>query len=292
MQTKLLLTKSRQVVHFPFSVGRERFRMDEVFGSPGQSRMQIKGEHLARLLANDLRFCSHGRGIQVIDYGPQTADLVESLTRLIGASGCEMVPKEVCGDFQNELEARRLRTDVIGHFIGGSDAIDIARSLLASRPLPDDLSVEVIDSHSPGELVQAFAEVSMAHGVLPPIGSVMRGVSRPGFGMVAMDSNGRPVATAGAVRSRHPDHPMADMVQWGQLATVSDRQGQRIARAMGALAIVEAASRLGARRFRTGINPSNTASARLCTSLGVCDSAYVIVAAMDPDTFSDKRVTK
>ena len=83
-----------------------------------------------------------------------------------------------------------------------------------------------------------------------------------------------------------------DMVQWGQLATASDRQGEGIARAMGALAILEAAQRLSARRFRTGINPNNSASARLCTSLGVRDSEYVIVAAMDPEAFSDEHVTK
>jgi RimJ/RimL family protein N-acetyltransferase len=266
--------------------------MIEVFGSPDQNRMQIKGEHLARLLSNDPRYCSHGRGVQIIDYDPQAADLVESLARLIGASACEMVPKDRCENFQKELEDRGLRTDVIGHFIGDINAIEMARAALVTRPLPEDLSVRMIDARSPSELVQAFAEVSMLNGVLPPIGSVMRGISRPGFGMVAMDGNGRPVATAGAVESRHPDHPMADMVQWGQLATVPDRQGQGIARALGALAILEAASRLGARHFRTGINPSNIASARLCASLGVCDSDYVIVAAMNPDAFTDERITK
>lgn len=150
----------------------------------------------------------------------------------------------------------------------------------------------MIDGASSLHLVQAFAEVSIAHGVLPPIGPVIRGVSRPGFGMVAFDAGGRPVATAGAVRSRHPDHPMADMVQWGQLATATDRQGQGIARTIGAMAILEAAERLGARSFRTGINPTNSASTRLCSSLGVCDSDYVIVAAMDPVEFSNERVTQ
>ncbi|SMX25745.1 GNAT family N-acetyltransferase [Boseongicola aestuarii] len=266
--------------------------MNEVFGSPNQKQMQIKGEHLARLLSRDPRYCSHGRGVQIVDHGPQAVDLVESLAQLIGASGCEMVPKELCDEFRSELEARGLRTDVIGHFIGNSDAINKARTALATKPLPADLSVLIIDSNSPGELVRDFAKVSMLHGVLPPIGSVMRGISRPGFGMVAKDRSGRPVATAGAVKSRHPDHPMADMVQWGQLATVPDRQGEGIARALGALAILEATSRLGARRFRTGVTARNTASARLCTSLGVCDSDYVIVAAMDPDNFSDARVTK
>lgn len=266
--------------------------MEEVFGSPEQKRMQILGEHLAQLLSRDPRFCSHGRGIAVADYGPEAAGLVESLARLTGASSCELVPKTISKDLQDELERRGLRTDVIGHFIGGGGAIDRARAALERRALPEDLTVEVIDGDSPGHLVQAFAEVSMAHGVLPPIGTVMRGISRPGFGMVAFDSDGRPVATAGAVRSRHPDHPMADMVQWGQLATVPHRQGQGIARAIGAMAILEAAERLGARCFRTGINPGNTASMRLCTSLGVRDSDYVIVAAMDPEGFADQRVTK
>lgn len=286
------MTTRVPVLDFLTNHNRDKLQMNEVFGSPDQNRMQIKGEHIARLLSNDPRYCSHGRGVQVIDYGPQAAGLVESLVRLIGASGCEMVPKDLSEDFRKELEDLGLRTYVVGHFIGGLDAIDLARTALATRPLPEDLSVRIIDSQSPGELVQAFAEVSMSHGVLPPIGSVMRGISRPGFGMVAIDSNGRPVATAGAVKSRHPDHPMADMVQWGQLATVPDRQGQGVARALGALAILEAASRLGARHFRTGINPSNTASARLCTSLGLRDSEYVIVAALDPDAFSDDLLTK
>lgn len=266
--------------------------MEEAFGSPEQKRMQILGEHLALLLSRDPRFCSHGRGVAVADHGPEAADLVDSLARLTGASSCELVPKAVSRDFQDELQRRGLRTEEIGHFIGGSDAIDRARAALADRALPDDLTVEVIDGDSPMRLVQAFADVSMAHGVLPPIGPVLRGISRPGFGMVAFDAEGRPVATAGAVRSRHPDHPMADMVQWGQLATAPHRQGQGIARAIGAMAILAAAERLGARRFRTGINPGNTASTRLCTSLGVCDSDYVIVAAMDPVGFANQRVTK
>lgn len=266
--------------------------MEEVFGSPEQKRMQILGEHLALLLSQDPRFCSHGRGVAVADHGPEAAELVESLARLTGASSCEFVPKEISRDFQDELERRGLRTEVIGHFVGGSDAIDMAREALEKRPLPKDLTVEVIDKDSPGNLVQAFADVSMAHGVLPPIGPVMRGISRSGFGMVAFDADGRPVATAGAVKSRHSDHPMSDMVQWGQLATAPDRQGQGIARAIGAMAILEAAERLGARRFRTGISRSNTASARLCTSLGVRDSDYVIVAGMDPVGFSNQGVTK
>lgn len=266
--------------------------MEEAFGSPEQKRMQILGEHLALLLARDPRFCSHGRGVAVADCSPEAADLVESLARLTGASSCELVPKAISRGFRDELERRGLRTDMIGHFIGGSEAIDMARAALERRSLPEDLTVKVIDADSPSHLVQAFAEVSMAHGVLPPIGPVMRGVSRPGFGMVAFDADGRPVATAGAVRSRHPDHPMADMVQWGQLATTPDRQGQGIARAIGAMAILEAAERLGARRFRTGIIPSNTASMRLCTTLGVRDSDYVIVAAMDPVGFYNQRVTK
>ncbi|OSQ53950.1 hypothetical protein MCRY_21470 [Marivita cryptomonadis] len=225
--------------------------MEEAFGSPEQKRMQILGEHLARLLSRDPRFCSLGRAVAVADHGPEAADFVESLARLTGARSCELVPKTISRDFRDELERRGLRTDVTGHFIGGSEVIVIARKALEKRSLPKDLTVEVIDGDSPVHLVQAFAEVFMAQGVLPPIGPVMRGISRPGFGMVALDADGRPVATAGAVRSRHPGYSMADMVQWGQLATAPDRQGQGIAHAIGAMAMLEAAERLGARRFRT-----------------------------------------
>jgi hypothetical protein len=49
--------------------------MHEVFGSPDQQRMQIKGEQLMRLLSDDIRFCSHGRGVQISDYTNESADI-------------------------------------------------------------------------------------------------------------------------------------------------------------------------------------------------------------------------
>lgn len=266
--------------------------MNEVFGSPEQQLMQRRGEDLLQLLSEDARFCSHGRGVQLVDHGPDAVGLVVALAHLLGATGCEMVPKDRAQTFREELEAHGLRTYLIRHFIGGEDCVARAREALDRRPLPDDLTVRVIDRGSPGSLVEAFAEVALPHEVLPPVGTVMRGISRPGFGMVAFDADDRPVATAGSVRARHPAHAEADTVQWGQLATVPDRQGEGIARALGAMAILHAAEHLGAKNYRTGIAPGNLPSEALCTSLGLVDSAFVIVAAMDPEAFGERRLTK
>ena len=265
---------------------------NEYFGNADQQRMARRGEALMRILQDDPRFCSHGRGVQLAEYSPQSAQIVEDLARLLGASACEYVPVEDAEEFEAGLRARGLKTDRILHYFSNEETLDLARAAVLKRPLPDDLSVQIVDKDSSQDLLEAFAEVSMPHGVLPPAGNVMRGISRPGFAMVAIDANNRPVATAGSVASNHPKGPAADKVQWGQLATVPNRQGEGIAKTLGAMAMLEAEKRLDAKTFRTGIREGNTASDRLCRSLGMSPSPYEIVIGIDPEIFGEARLTK
>lgn len=266
----------------------------EVFGSPDQRLMQARGEALLTLLRDDPRFCSHGRGIQLSDYtaDSEMIELTVALASLHGASGCEMVPNDCVRDYVEAVEALGLKTDVYANYLGGADAIGIARNILQERRLPDDLRLHLINRHSPTEMLDALAQVALSQGVLPSAGSVLRGISRPGFGMVALDQDDRPVASACAAMARHRNHPDHGMAQWGQLSTREDRKGQGIARMMAAHSIVHAADALGTRTYSTGIRPGNTPSERLCGSLGFAPSAFSIVIVIDPNGFGGGRVTK
>jgi len=264
----------------------------ETFGSEAQRRMSTLGEHLLQLFGDDPRFCSHGRGIQVSNEYIGAIDDAIAMARVLGITAIESIPRPEVEQTREEIEQHGLKTDIIACYIGDIGCVDIARKILATRPLPEDLTVRVIDRSSPPEWLEAFAEVALMHGVLPPIGPVMRGLSRPGFAMVAVDRSGSPVATAGSVLCHPPNSSLHLRAQWGQLSTHPDRMGQGIAKVMGAKAIVHAHEMFGAKGFKTGIAPGNVASARLCEGLGVKDSGEDIIAIIDPKVYDEDRLTK
>ena len=266
----------------------------EIYGSADQRRVLARGEDLLALVGNDPRFCSHGRGVQLSDFdaGGTTLALLLRLTRLQGVSGCEMVPDADAPALIAALEDAGMKTDCYVNYMAGPDCVAIARDTVKGCGLPADLTLQTIDGSAPPTLLDAFASVALAQDVLPSVGSVMRGITRPGFGMVAFDAENRPVATAAASLARHTAHPDADMAQWGQLATRDDRKGQGIARAMACLSLVYGWENIGMRRFSTGIRAGNVASENLCRSLGLTPSGFTIVIAIDPDSFAGDQATK
>ncbi len=264
----------------------------EAFGTDTQRRMAVAGEHLINLIGDDPRFCSHGRGIQVSnEYDGALKDAI-AMARVLGITAIESIPRDEVGETRNEIERHRLKSDVVSCYLGDLGCVDRARRILASRSLPDDLTVRVIDRDAPTEWLEAFAEIALIHGVLPPIGPVMRGISRPGFAMVAFDSSGSPVATAGSVLCHPPSSTLHRRAQWGQLSTHPDRIGQGIAKVLGAKALVHSHETLGATGFKTGITPGNIPSARLCEGLGLSDSGNDIIALIDPEVYGEDRLTK
>ena len=264
----------------------------EVFGSTAQKRMATVGEHLLKLLGDDPRFCSHGRGIQVANEYETALDDAIALARVLGVTAIESVPRRDVPKTLQEVAKHGLRTDVIACYLGDIDCVDVARKILATRNLPEDLTVRVIDRESPPEWLEAYAEVALMHGVLPPVGPVMRGVSRPGFAMVAVDSRGAPIATAGSVLCHPPSSPRHLRAQWGQLSTHPDRMGQGIAKVLGAKALVYSHEMLGSTGFKTGIAAGNITSAQLCEGLGLKDSGSDIIALIDPSIYEEDRLTK
>ncbi|WP_353391513.1 hypothetical protein [Ruegeria sp. HU-ET01832] len=254
--------------------------------------MSTMGEHLIQLLGDDPRFCSHGRGIQIAnEYGGALDDAV-TMARILGITAIESIPRQEVARTREVIESKGLKTNAIACYLGGLNCVDIARKLIAEQALPEDLTVRVIDRESPPEWLEAFAEVAMSHGVLPPIGPVMRGVSRPGFAMVVVDSLGSPVATAGSVLCHPPSSRLHRRAQWGQLSTKPERMGEGIAKVLGAKALIHSHEKLGATGFKTGIASGNAASTRLCEKLGLEDSGSDIVAIIDPIVYSEDRLTK
>ena len=187
----------------------------EVFGTDAQRRMAVVGEHLLHLIGDDPRFCSHGRGIQVAnEYDGALKDAM-AMARILGITAIESIPRGKVPETLKKIERQGLNSDIITCYLGDLGCVDRAREVLATRPLPDDLTVRVIDRDAPPEWLEAFAEVALIHGVLPPIGPVMRGLSRPGFAMVAFDNSGSPVATAGSVLCHPQSSPLHRRAQWG-----------------------------------------------------------------------------
>ena len=176
--------------------------------------------------------------------------------------------------------------------MGRAETIEIARNWLATNDLPEDLSLRITGPDAPTEWLQGLAEVALSQEVWPSSGGVLRGIDAPGFGMVAVDADGRAVSTACAAKSRHPDHPDAAMAQWGQLATRDDWKGKGVARAMACHSIVHGADAFEIEVFSTGIREGNAPSENLCRSLGLTPSGYAIVILIDPARFGGARITK
>ncbi len=261
------------------------------FGSPSQQRLQRLGEALLRLMPDDKRLCSHGRGIQILVNEPGVVDLAMDIARLTGLTALEAVPREETAGIVRQLEDAGFSTDVISALHGTVESVGLARERVASNPLPHGINVQITSPDAPYQLLRDFATVALSQGVLPPAGSVMRGLSRPGFAMVAYATNGQPVAVAGSVLHCHPAGPDARLAQWGQLATVDGYQGRGLAKTLGAMAMIHSHEVLGAKAFKTGVRARNAASERLCASLGVVDSGKDIVAVIDPETFTDGKLT-
>ena len=264
----------------------------EVFGSDAQKRMLQKGHEIWELLSHDPRYCCHGRGVQVARDCENAIGLVTSLARLHGVSACECVARENSDDFVAGLKGRGLSTEVFCSFEGGQEAVEISRNWLSGNPLASDLSVHIIGPESPSGLVAAYAEVALAQGVLPADGAVLRGLYRQAFGMVAMESSsGKPIATASAVLN-HPDNSKdKDSAQWGQLATIPERQGQKIAKTLGAHSLVYGWDKMGMRYFKAGVKADNISSTRLCNGLGIEDRGNDIVVAIDVSSFESDSMT-
>lgn len=264
------------------------------FGSDDQQAMARRGKALFELMRNDPRVAWYGRTLAVTDLHESGMDYFENLIRVQGATAAYMVKRQAESEICDALAARGLRADVFGFSMSEDDrSVDHARSLLENFRLPDEVSCKMLGPESPQEDVEAFAEIALSQGVLPPPEAVLRGYDRRGVALVARENgSGRPIGCAASIESYHPEDSLSDHCFWGMLATHPDRRGEKIAIVLGAEAMVAMNERTGIKRFTTGVRDDNLPSTALCAKFGVMRSDYLAIIGMDPSAFSDDQVTK
>lgn len=261
---------------------------DEYFGDPERANLTRRAEALWRLVGQDPRFAFYGRLVALSDHGPDVADVLAALARVQGGTACYFYPKEDHPALARALERRGLASDRHEHFLGRAAAYAASRSFLDNAALPADLTLRRLDRDSPADLVAASAALQQSCEVMPVPGSVMRGLGPRGVFLAACDGSGAPVACAASFLLHPPSSRHADIAFWGMIATRPDRRGQRLARLLGAHAIVHMWENEGARGFMTGVRADNASSRALCEALGVVDSDWCYVTCTDPGAMGAK----
>ncbi|SHL62801.1 Acetyltransferase (GNAT) family protein [Roseovarius marisflavi] len=265
----------------------------DYFGTEAQISVLRRGRALFDLTDTDLRMTYYGRSVGLADTDAQAMDRLAALIALQGNSALGAVEDGDIGHWQAEAQRRNLTITHYARWLGTQKATQTARTLLDLHPLPQDLTVIRVDRDAPAEAMAQLADVSLACGVLPPSGAVLRGVRKPGIGLVALDQTGKGVACAGAASYWHPDHPKGQrQCWWGMLATLPERRGQRLALILGAMAVIEMQERYGFTEVFTGVTPGNAASEAVCARLGLRAEGTNVLAFTDPHQLPGGRMTK
>lgn len=265
---------------------------DELFGSPEQVALMQRGNQLWELLRDNPRYSSYGRMVSLCEPDARALDQTVALVRLQGATSCQYYPADTADRFCAAIEAGGLRTSRYEQCRGEAGALAASRRVLDDSALPDELTLVAVDKDTSSELVADLAALSIACGVMPVPGTAMRGQSRRGICLAAVDAAGKVVATASSYMSNHPESAHANDAFWGMLATHEDWRGKGIAKVLGAHSIVWMWENLGARSFNTGITADNAASLAMCAKLGVTPSQWTFIGCMDPDAFGTGSITR
>ena len=266
---------------------------DLFFGTDAQQSMLRRSRALFDLLSADNRLTYYGRGVGIMDPRCDGAlDLSERLVAIQGASNFGHVATADEPALAKSLEARGYALTRYAKWEGGQSALDAAHSILNTFKMPADLTVHVLDEHSPDDHLAKLAQVSLACGVLPIAGSVLRGASKPGLGVVAVDATGAPVSCAAAASYTHPgSYLLPDQCWWGMLGTAPSHRGQKLALILGAIAIREGHRRFGFSNFMTGVVPGNSASEAVCTKTGLSVGSHGIITIVDAKTMGGGKLT-
>jgi Acetyltransferase (GNAT) family len=265
---------------------------DEFFGAPDRIALSRRSASLWSLLRDNPRYAYYGRLVALSDPGQDTADVLSAMAKLQGTAVCYFYPADAATSLFAQLKARGFTTDRHELFWGGESALAASRRAREDFALPPDLSISTIDADTPRELVRDVAQLCQSCDVMPVPAPCMRGKVRSGVCLVAIDLNGRPVATASSYMMHHPSSPRAKDVFWGMLATREDRRGEKIALLLGAQAITHMWEHHGARGFMTGVRADNSSSRAICNKLGVGTTEWIYAWCIDKELFGLSSVTK
>ncbi len=264
----------------------------ELFGSPDQVALMCRAEHLWVLLQSNPDYSFYGRMVSLSNPGADAFEKLYALAKAQGATSCQYYPAVDADRFCAELKTAGLGTSRYEQCRGGDETYVASKKLLETNTAPSDLTIITVDSETPRDQVADLANLSLSCGVMPVPGHVMRGKNARGVCLLALDSNGKAVATASSYMSNHSSSSHATDAFWGMLATRDDRRGEKIGPLLGAQAIVSMWENYGARAFNTGIVANNSASMTMCKKLGVIPSGWTFIGCLDPDTFGDSSITK
>ena len=265
----------------------------DYFGTEAQISVLRRARALFDLTDTDPRMTYYGRSVGLADPDEQSMDRLVSLIALQGNSSIVTIGNGDIGHWQAEAQRRDLTVTHYARWLGAEGATQTARALLDRHPLPADLTVVRVDKDAPARAMEQLADVALSCGVLPPSGAVLRGIRKPGLGLVALDKTGKGVACAGAASYLHPDHPLGRrQCWWGMLATLPERRGERLALILGAMALIEMQDRHGFHEVFTGITPGNAASETVCTRLGLRAEGTNVLAFADPHQLPGGRLSK
>lgn len=263
------------------------------FGSDAQRALLRRGRALYELTRDDPRMSYYGRAVGLAASDENSLDMLCALIALQGSGSIVRLSDAELPVLRDAVERRGLAATHYTRWLGQQDARDTARKVLCDIPMPDDLSLHRIGPDTPHEILAQLAHVALACGVLPPAGAVLRGQSRPGLGIVALDPAGRGVACAGAAGILHPDHPDGRrQCWWGMLATLPERRGARLSLLLGAMALLDMQARYGFTEAFTGIEPGNNASEAVCARLGLVPEGTHVLNVVDPAQLPGGRMTK
>ena len=265
---------------------------EELFGSPAKVAFVKRSRDLWSLLRDNPRFAYYGRAVGLSDPRSDTADVLCSLARLQGATVCFYYPASEASALFAELEFKGMVTHRHEQLHGGEDTLAASRKTLETFALPKDLTVMALDQNTPAKLVFEVAELCQSCDVMPVSGSIMRGVTKEGICLVAVNKRGQPAATASSYIIHHPESARTREVFWGMLATRPERRGEKIALLLGAQAIRHMWEKHGARGVMTGVRADNESSQALCKKLGFDSTQWICASCIDPGVLGETSVTK
>jgi hypothetical protein len=264
----------------------------DFLGNDAQKALLRRGHALHLLTRDNPAYTYYGRTVGLADMSDDALDRLDALTRLQGNSLLYDVPDADFPDLRAQCEARGFIVNPYNRWIGDGAAVDTARALLAATALPDDLTLVRLAPDTPRDLLDAFGDMALSCGVLPPALSVLTGASHQGLCSIAVDQTGRVVSCAAASALMHPDHPLGRTATWwGMLATDPSRRGERLSLILGADTILESHRRFGFTQFFTGVASGNAASEAVCTKLGLSRRAGISLTMAAPDLVPGGRMT-
>lgn len=268
-------------------------RHDDVLGNDAQKALLRRGQALHLLTRDNPAYTYYGRTVGLADMSDDALDRLDALTRLQGNTLLFDVPDADFPDLRAQAEARGFIVNPYNRWIGDSASIDAARALLSATALPDDLTLVRLSPDTPREVLDAFGEMALSCGVLPPALSVLTGARHQGLCSLAVDQTGRVVSCAAASALMHPEHPLGRTATWwGMLATDPSRRGERLSLILGSDTILESHRRFGFTQFFTGVAGGNAASEAVCTKLGLTQRAGISLTMGDPKLVPGGRMTK